>query len=60
MSHRTFLFIFPQIFPRGHHLSENVANLIVSSNGYNEEDAWTNKKDFTYEEESEFPWTSQE
>ena len=40
-------------------LQENVANLIVSS-GYNEEDAWTNKKDFTYEEESEFPWDSQE
>lgn len=41
-------------------LSENVANLIVTSNGYNEEDAWTNKKDFTYEDESEFPWDSQE
>ena len=41
-------------------LKENVANLIVTSNGYNEEDAWTNKKDFTYEEDSEFPWASQE
>ena len=41
-------------------LKENVANLIVSSNGYNEEDAWTNKKDFTNEDESEFPWASQE
>ena len=41
-------------------LSENVANLIVTSSSHNEEDAWTNKKDFTYEEDSEFPWASQE
>ena len=41
-------------------LSENVANLIVTSSSYNEEDAWTNKKDFTYEDESEFPWDDQE
>ena len=41
-------------------LSENVANLIVTSNGYNEEDGWTNKKDFTYEDESQFPWDNQD
>lgn len=41
-------------------LSDNVANLIVTSSSYNEEDGWTNKKDFTYEDESEFPWASQE
>lgn len=41
-------------------LSENVANLIVTSNGYNSEDAWTNKKDYTYEDESEFLWDNQE
>lgn len=41
-------------------LSDNVANLIVTSSSYNEEDGWTNKKDFTYEEESEFPWDNQE
>ena len=41
-------------------LSENVANLIVTRNGYNEEDGWTNKKDFTYEDESQFPWDNQE
>ena len=41
-------------------LSENVANLLVTSNGYNEEDGWTNKKDFTYEDESQFPWDNQE
>ena len=41
-------------------LQENVANLIVTSSSYNENDAWTNKKDFTYEEDSEFPWASQE
>lgn len=41
-------------------LSENVANLIVTSSSYNEEDGWTNKKDFTYEDESQFPWDNQE
>ena len=41
-------------------LSDNVANLIVTSNGHNEEDGWTNKKDFTYEDESQFPWDNQE
>ena len=41
-------------------LSENVANLTVTSARYNSEDAWTNKKDFTYEDESQFPWDNQE
>ena len=43
-------------------LEGKVANLIVGSNtgSQNLEDGWTNKKDFTYEEESEFPWASQE
>ena len=41
-------------------LSDNVANLIVTSGSYNEEDGWTNKKDFTYEDESQFPWDNQE
>lgn len=41
-------------------LSENVASLIVTSSSYNDEDAWTNKKDFTYEDASEFPWDDQE
>lgn len=41
-------------------LSDNVANLIVTSSSYNEEDGWTNKKDFTYEDESQFPWDNPE
>ena len=41
-------------------LSENVANLNVTSARYNSEDAWTNKKDYTYEDESEFLWDNQE
>lgn len=41
-------------------LSENVANLTVTSARYNSEDAWTNKKDYTYEDESEFLWDNQE
>ena len=41
-------------------LQENVASLIVTSSSYNDEDAWTNKNDFTYEDESEFPWDDQE
>ena len=41
-------------------LQENVASLIVTSSSYNDADAWTNKKDFTYEDESEFPWDDQE
>ena len=41
-------------------LSDNVANLIVTSSSYNEEDGWTNKKDFTYEDESQVPWDNQE
>ena len=41
-------------------LSENVANLTVTSAHNNLEDAWTNKKDYTYEDESEFLWDNQE
>ena len=41
-------------------LSENVANLNVTSAHNNLEDAWTNKKDYTYEDESQFPWDNQE
>ena len=40
-------------------LSENVANLNVTSAHNNLEDAWTNKKDYTYEDESEFLWDNQ-
>ena len=41
-------------------LSENVANLTVTSAHNNLDDAWTNKKDYTYEDESEFLWDNQE